>query len=135
MIIECSHHLDQSNVNAHLLRYMYYNLLRYSKTCLKRPLKKEHQKLSSILTIPYCRSKVLQNAILLTSIKLPFSIKTLVLSIFKWSLKTGFTLYIYINITKMGVYPECIHHSYCPASQELQCLHILFTKLSETYNR
>ena len=40
----------------------------------------------------YCR--MLQgehSAILLTFIKLPFSIKTLVLSIFKWPLKTGFT--------------------------------------------
>ena len=33
------------------------------------------------------------SAILLTSIKQPFSIKTLVLSILKWSLKTGFTVY------------------------------------------
>ena len=32
-------------------------------------------------------------AILSTSIKLPFSIKTLVLYIFKWPLKTGFTVY------------------------------------------
>ena len=34
------------------------------------------------------------SAILLTFIKLPFSIKTFVLSIFKWLLKTGFTVYI-----------------------------------------
>ena len=32
------------------------------------------------------------SAILSTSNKLPFSIKTLVLSIFKWLLKTGFTV-------------------------------------------
>ena len=32
-------------------------------------------------------------AIISTSIKLPFSIKTFVLSIFKWLLKTGFTVY------------------------------------------
>ena len=32
------------------------------------------------------------SAILSTFIKLPFSIKTFVLSIFKWSLKTGFTV-------------------------------------------
>ena len=32
------------------------------------------------------------SAIFSTSIKLPFSIKTLVLSIFKWPLKTGFTV-------------------------------------------
>ena len=36
------------------------------------------------------------SAILSNFIKLPFSIKTLnVLSIFKWSLKTGFTVYIF----------------------------------------
>ena len=41
----------------------------------------------------YCR--MLQgehSAILSTFIKLPFSIKTFVLSIFKWLLKTGFTV-------------------------------------------
>ena len=32
------------------------------------------------------------SAILLTFIKLPFSIETFVLSIFKWPLKTGFTV-------------------------------------------
>ena len=43
-------------------------------------------------------SKVLQNAprehstILSTFIKLPFAIKTFVLSIFEWPLKTGFTV-------------------------------------------
>ena len=34
------------------------------------------------------------SAILSTAIKLPFSIKTLVLSIFKWPLKTGFTVHV-----------------------------------------
>ena len=39
--------------------------------------------------------KILQgdySAILLTFIKLPFAIKTFVLSIFEWPLKTGFTV-------------------------------------------
>ena len=41
----------------------------------------------------YCRMLQREHsAILLTSIKLSFSIKTLVLSIFKWPLKTGFTV-------------------------------------------
>ena len=48
----------------------------YSKTRLKRPLQGEH------------------SAILFTFIKLPFSNKTFVLSIFKWLLKTGFTVFI-----------------------------------------
>ena len=37
--------------------------------------------------------QVEHSAILLTFIKLPFSIKTFVLSIFKWPLMTGFTVY------------------------------------------
>ena len=40
------------------------------------------------------------SAILLASIKLPFSIKTLVLSIFKWTLKTGFAVVISLFNTK-----------------------------------
>ena len=47
------------------------------------------------------------SAILSTFIKLPFSIKTFVLSIFKWQLKTGFTvtnvlmLYVPVNIVSV----------------------------------
>ena len=37
------------------------------------------------------------SAILLTFIKLPFAIKTFVLSIFEWQLKTGFTV-IHIKV-------------------------------------
>ena len=41
----------------------------------------------------YCRMLPLEHStILSTSIKLPFSIKTLVFSIFKWLLKTGLTV-------------------------------------------
>ena len=41
----------------------------------------------------YCRMVQLEHsAILLTFIKLPFVIKIFVLSIFEWSLKTGFTV-------------------------------------------
>ena len=41
----------------------------------------------------YCRMLPLEHsAILLTFIKLPFVIKTFVLSIFEWPLKTGFTV-------------------------------------------
>ena len=41
----------------------------------------------------YCRMHPLEHsAILSTCIKLPFSIKSLVFSIFKWPLKTGFTV-------------------------------------------
>ena len=38
------------------------------------------------------------SAILLTFIKLPFSIKTFVLSIFKWPLKTGFTVHLNFHL-------------------------------------
>ena len=70
----------------------------YSKTCLKRSPKKNTKigfqyRLSLNACQKYCR--MLQgehSAINLTCIKLPFSIKTLFLSIFKWPLKTGFTV-------------------------------------------
>ena len=70
----------------------------YSKTCLKRPLKKKNKNWFSRLIIAECRSKycrMLQrehSAILLTFIKLLFAIKIFVLSIFEWPLKTGFTV-------------------------------------------
>ena len=63
----------------------------YSKPCLKRPLKKSKNWFSRP-TIDLCRAKVLQNAILLTFIKLPFIVKIFVLSIFEWLLKTGFNV-------------------------------------------
>ena len=71
----------------------------YSKTCLKQPLKKNTKigfqyGLSLDAGQKYCRMLPLEHsAILLTCIKLPFSIKTFVMSIFKWPLKTGFTVY------------------------------------------
>ena len=46
------------------------------------------------------------SAILTTFIKLPFSIKAIVLSIFKWSLKTGFTAISIINLTFVFIYME-----------------------------
>ena len=69
----------------------------YRKTCLKRPFKKKTQicfqdRLLLNAGQKYCR--MLQgehSAILSTFNKLPFAIKTFVLSIFEWPLKTGFT--------------------------------------------
>ena len=43
-----------------------------------------------------------QSAILLTVIKLPFVFKTFVLSIFEWSLKTGFTVHSGISFLILG---------------------------------
>ena len=71
----------------------------YSKTCLKRPLSKRpkigfQDHLSLNAGQKYCR--MLQgehSAILSTSIKLPFVIRIIVLSIFEWLLKKGFTVY------------------------------------------
>ena len=71
---------------------------KYSKTCLKRPLSKRakigfQDHLSINAGQKYCR--MLQgehSAILSTFIKLPFVIKIFVLSIFEWSLKTGYTV-------------------------------------------
>ena len=72
----------------------------YCKTCLKRPLKNKIKIWFPRPIITKCRSKVLQNAprehsaILSTFITLPFVFKTFVLSIFKWLLKTVFTVFI-----------------------------------------
>ena len=70
--------------------------MQYSKICLKRPLKKKigfQDPLSLNAGQQYCR--MLQgehSAILSTCIKLPFVIKTFVLSIIGCSLKTAFTV-------------------------------------------
>ena len=69
----------------------------YSKTCLKRPLKKNRKIGFQYPLMQNAGQKcciMLQgehSAILSTFIKQPFSVKTFVLSISKWSLKTGFT--------------------------------------------
>ena len=64
-----------------------YRVSHYSKTGLKRPLKKKIKLWFAIPIIAYCRSKVLQNAehsaILSSCIKLPVVFKTFVLSIFE----------------------------------------------------
>ena len=70
---------------------------KYSNTCLKRPLKKKteicfHNGLFPNAGQKYCRMLLEHSAILLTFIKLPFVLKTFVLSIFEWPLKTGFTV-------------------------------------------
>ena len=69
----------------------------YSKTCLKRPLKKTEKMvfntnyhLMQVKSIAECSKE--HSAILSTLMKLPFSTKTFVLSIVKWPLKTGFTV-------------------------------------------
>ena len=43
------------------------------------------------------------SAILLTFIKLPFLIKTFVLSIFEWPLKTGFTVNVSFKTNKLVI--------------------------------
>ena len=73
---------------------------KYSKTCLKRPLKKKtkigfQDQLSLNAGQKYCR--ILQgehSAILSTFIKLLYVIKIFVLSVCEWPLKTGFTVAI-----------------------------------------
>ena len=83
---------------------------KYSKTCLKWPLKKKTKIGFQDRLSLNAGQKVLQNAplnagqkycrmlqgehsaIVLTFIKVPFVIKTFVLSIFEWPFKTGFTV-------------------------------------------
>ena len=68
----------------------------YSKTCVKQPLSKKKKigfqdQLLLNAGQKYCRME--HSAILLTFIKLLFSIKTFVLSTFKWMFYTGFTVF------------------------------------------
>ena len=71
----------------------------YSKTCLKRPLKKKtkigfQDRLSLNAGKKYCRMLPLEHsAILSTFNKQPF-----VLSIFEWLLKTGFTVVLTLSM-------------------------------------
>ena len=70
----------------------------YSKSCIKQPLKKDTKKsvfmtyyhLMQVKITADCSPWAFCNT--LTFIKLPFVIKTFVLSIFEWPLKTGFTV-------------------------------------------
>ena len=68
----------------------------------------------SIPIMAYCRSKVLQNAaILSTFIKLPFVFKIFVLTIFEWPLKTGLTEYICPNKPKyLGLIVNFSYHQF-----------------------
>ena len=63
----------------------------YSKTSINRPLSKR-QKL--VFKTNYSLMQREHSAILSTFIKLPFVIKTFVLSIFEWPFYTGFTVYL-----------------------------------------
>ena len=71
----------------------------YSKTCVKRPLSKRPKigfqyQLSLNAGQKNCRMlRWEHSAILSTFIKVPFVIKTFVLSIFEWPFYTGFTVY------------------------------------------
>ena len=71
----------------------------YSKTCPKRPLKKNNKigfqyRLSLNAGKKCCRMLPSEHsAILSTFIIAPFSIKTFVLSIFMWPLKTDLTVF------------------------------------------
>ena len=92
----------------------------YSKTCLKQPLKKKtkigfQDRLSLNAGQKYCRMVPLEHsAILSTFIKLPFVINIVVLSIFEWPLKTGFTLII-IGING-SLQPVLYMHSFTSTS-------------------
>ena len=102
----------------------YQNLmsLEYSKTCQKRPLKRTpkigFQYRSSLNRgQKYCR--MLQgehSAILWTFIKLQFPIKSLVMSIFKWPLKTDLTVVILeqsSNLANSSSIHQCWSVAWC----------------------
>ena len=87
-------------LNFILYQYLEHALSKrkYSKTCVKWPLLKRpkicfQDQVSLNAGQKYCRMLPLEHsAILLTFIKLPFVIKTFVLSIYEWPFYTGFTV-------------------------------------------
>ena len=80
-------------------------LIVYSKTCPEQSLKTNtkigfQDQLLLNKGQTYCRMLQWEHsAILLTFIKLPFVIKTFVLSIFEWPLKTDFNVHVYSNLS------------------------------------
>ena len=97
--IQCNHfNLLHFNDLFHAYCYNNYGIV-YSKTCVKRPLSSRPQigfqdQLSLNAGQKYCRMLQWEHsAILSTFIKLPFVIKTFVLSIFEWPFYTGFTVF------------------------------------------
>ena len=76
-----------------------------SKICVKRPPSKRlrngfQDQLSLNAGQKYCRMLQREHsAILLTFIKLPFDIKTFVLSVFEWPFYTGFTVLSFWSVT------------------------------------
>ena len=77
----------------------------YSKICLKRPLKIIFQdKLLLNAGQKYCRMPLGAFSNIFDLIKLPFDIKTFVLSIFEWPLKTyaGYWLLIITQVNRMS---------------------------------
>ena len=93
-----AHSDTRGNMQASQKQYtlwIFHNVnIKYSRTCLKQPLKEKTKNLFSRQFIAYYRSKgpLEHCAILFTFIKLPFDIKIFVMSIFEWQLKTGFTV-------------------------------------------
>ena len=81
-----------TSLNTHQFYLHLSSLTVYSKTCLKQPLKRRpkigfQDRLSLNEGQKYCRMLQGEHSeILLTFIKLPFVIKTFVLSIFEWPL-------------------------------------------------
>ena len=88
-IYKCRWLSEKKNVTK-IRQPLNLKVLEYSETCLERPLKEDKN-----FGQTYCRMLPLEHsAILLTFINLPFAIKTFVLSIFEWPLKTCFTVYM-----------------------------------------
>ena len=66
--------------------------LKYSKTCLKQPLKRRQQLGFQERLSPNAGQSLEHSAIVLICLKLPSVFKIIVLSVLGWPLKTGFTL-------------------------------------------
>ena len=95
-------HITVPSMSPELATYIpfWYDMHTNGEDTVKPVLSGHSKRTQKLVLIPIfglSRSKVLQDAplehsaILSTFIQLPFSIKTIVLYIFEWSLKTGFT--------------------------------------------
>ena len=91
-------YLDVNEENDCMIALYESEITRYSKTCLKPPVKNKtkivfntNYRFMQFKSIAEC-SKVEHSAILSTFIQLPFVIEIFVLSTFEWPFKTGFTV-------------------------------------------
>ena len=112
----------------------------YSEHCLMRQLKKKTKYWFSRPTIAKCRLKSIEeehSAILLTFIKLPFAIKTFVMSILSGRLKKVVTVHsgeLTRAFMAIMLFTSRVHvHGYGPGAETKQCISPLITLITTLF--